>query len=40
MIAIEGKLAREVQHIRQWVQYYDGPITGEYDLRPEKPYAT
>lgn len=31
MIAIEGDLAREVQQILQWAQYYDGPITGEYD---------
>ena len=29
MIAIEGDLAREVQHILQWAGYYDGPITGE-----------
>jgi uncharacterized Ntn-hydrolase superfamily protein len=31
MVAIEGDLAREVQHILQWAGYYDGPITGEYD---------
>jgi len=31
MISIEGDLAREVQHILQWANYYDGPITGEYD---------
>jgi len=31
MIAIEGDLAREVQHILQRAGYYDGPITGEYD---------
>jgi uncharacterized Ntn-hydrolase superfamily protein len=31
MVAIEGDLAREVQHILQRAGYYDGPITGEYD---------
>jgi uncharacterized Ntn-hydrolase superfamily protein len=31
MVAIEGEIAREVQHILQWAGYYDGPITGEYD---------
>jgi uncharacterized Ntn-hydrolase superfamily protein len=36
MIAIEGELAREVQHILQWAQYYDGPITGEYDAPTRK----
>lgn len=36
MIAIEGDLAREVQHILQWAQYYDGPITGEYDAPTRK----
>ncbi len=36
MIAIEGDLAREVQHILQWARYYDGPITGEYDAPTRK----
>ena len=36
MIAIEGDLAREVQHILQWAGYYDGPITGEYDAPTRK----
>jgi uncharacterized Ntn-hydrolase superfamily protein len=36
MIAIEGDLAREVQQILQWAQYYDGPITGEYDAPTQK----
>ena len=36
MIAIEGNLAREVQHILQWAQYYDGPITGDYDAPTRK----
>jgi uncharacterized Ntn-hydrolase superfamily protein len=36
MIAIEGDLAREVQQILQWAQYYDGPITGEYDASTRK----
>jgi uncharacterized Ntn-hydrolase superfamily protein len=31
MVAIEGELAREVQQILQWADYYDGPITSEYD---------
>ena len=36
MIAIEGKLAREVQQILQWAGCYDGPITGEYDAPTRK----
>jgi uncharacterized Ntn-hydrolase superfamily protein len=36
MIAIEGKLAPEVQQILQWAGYYDGPITGEYDAPTRK----
>jgi len=36
MIAIEGDLAREVQQILQWAQYYDGPLTGEYDAPTRK----
>ncbi|TEU16763.1 MAG: DUF1028 domain-containing protein [Anaerolineales bacterium] len=36
MIAVEGDLAREVQQILQWAQYYDGPITGEYDAPTRK----
>jgi uncharacterized Ntn-hydrolase superfamily protein len=36
MIAIEGDLVREVQQILQWTQYYDGPITGEYDAPTRK----
>jgi uncharacterized Ntn-hydrolase superfamily protein len=31
MIAIEGELAREVQHILRQAGFYDGPITGQYD---------
>jgi uncharacterized Ntn-hydrolase superfamily protein len=31
MVAIEGKLAREVQQILRWAGYYDGPMTGRYD---------
>jgi uncharacterized Ntn-hydrolase superfamily protein len=36
MIAVEGYLAREVQQILQWAQYYDGPLTGEYDAPTRK----
>ena len=36
MVAIEGDLAREVQHILQLAGYYDGPITGEYDAPTRK----
>jgi uncharacterized Ntn-hydrolase superfamily protein len=36
LVKIEGELAREVQHILQWAQYYDGPITGEYDAPTQK----
>ncbi len=36
MIAIEGELVREVQHILQWAEFYDGPITGEYDAPTRK----
>jgi uncharacterized Ntn-hydrolase superfamily protein len=36
MIAIEGELAREVQHILKWAKFYDGPITGEYDAPTRK----
>jgi uncharacterized Ntn-hydrolase superfamily protein len=36
MIAVEGELAREVQQILQWAQFYDGPITGEYDAPTRK----
>jgi len=36
MVAIEGDLAREVQHILQWAGYYDGPTTGEYDAPTRK----
>jgi uncharacterized Ntn-hydrolase superfamily protein len=36
MVAIEGELAREVQQILQWAQFYDGPITGEYDAPTRK----
>jgi uncharacterized Ntn-hydrolase superfamily protein len=36
LVKIEGELAREVQHILQWAQYYDGPITGEYDAPTRK----
>ena len=31
MAEIEGDLARELQQILRWANYYDGPITGEYD---------
>lgn len=31
MVAIEGELAREVQHILQWAGYYEGPVSGAYD---------
>jgi hypothetical protein len=36
MVAIEGELAREVQHILRWAGYYDGPISGEYDPATRK----
>jgi uncharacterized Ntn-hydrolase superfamily protein len=36
MAAIEGGLAREVQHILRWAGYYDGSITGEYDAPTRK----
>jgi len=36
LVKIEGELAREVQHILQWAQYYDGPITGKYDAPTRK----
>lgn len=36
MVAIEGDLAREVQHILQWARYYDGLTTGEYDAPTRK----
>ncbi len=36
MVAIEGDLAREVQHILRWAGYYDGPTTGEYDAPTRK----
>jgi uncharacterized Ntn-hydrolase superfamily protein len=36
MIAIEGELAREVQQILQWAEYYDGPLTGKYDAPTRK----
>jgi len=36
MIAIEGGLAREVQQILQWAEYYDGPLTGKYDAPTRK----
>jgi uncharacterized Ntn-hydrolase superfamily protein len=36
MVAIEGKLAREAQQILTWAGYYDGPISGEYDLPTRK----
>jgi uncharacterized Ntn-hydrolase superfamily protein len=40
MVAIEGELARETQHILQWAGYYDGPITGEYDAPTRKAMST
>jgi uncharacterized Ntn-hydrolase superfamily protein len=40
MVKIEGELAREVQHILQWAQYYDGPITGEYDAPTQRALST
>lgn len=36
MVAIEGKLAREVQCILQWAGYYSDPITGIYDMPTRK----
>jgi uncharacterized Ntn-hydrolase superfamily protein len=36
MVAIEGDLAREVQHILRWAGYYDGPTTGKYDAPTRK----
>lgn len=36
MVPIEGELAREVQRILQWAGYYDGPITGTYDIATRK----
>jgi uncharacterized Ntn-hydrolase superfamily protein len=32
MVAIEGEFLAEIQHILLWAGYYDGPLTGEYDL--------
>ena len=31
MVAIKGELAREAQRILRRANYYEGPITGEYD---------
>jgi uncharacterized Ntn-hydrolase superfamily protein len=36
MVAIKGELARDVQQILQWAGYYDGPISGAYDLPTRK----
>jgi uncharacterized Ntn-hydrolase superfamily protein len=36
MVALEGELAREVQHILRWAEYYDGSMTGEYDAPTRK----
>ena len=38
MVAIEGELAREVQHILQWAGYYDGSVTGAYDAPTRKAF--
>jgi uncharacterized Ntn-hydrolase superfamily protein len=32
MVAVEGETARDVQRILRWSGFYDGPITGEYDV--------
>jgi uncharacterized Ntn-hydrolase superfamily protein len=32
MVTIEGDLAREVQKILRWAGYYEGPMTGRYDV--------
>jgi uncharacterized Ntn-hydrolase superfamily protein len=31
MVAIEGELVGEIQHILQWAGYYDGTLSGNYD---------
>jgi uncharacterized Ntn-hydrolase superfamily protein len=31
MVAVEGEVAREVQQILRWADYYDGALTGDYD---------
>lgn len=36
MVAIEGELAAEIQHILRWASYYDGPLTGTYDAATQK----
>jgi uncharacterized Ntn-hydrolase superfamily protein len=36
MVTIEGELAREVQRILHWAGYYNGPVTGEYDVPTRK----
>jgi uncharacterized Ntn-hydrolase superfamily protein len=36
MVAIEGELVREIQHILQWAGYYDGPLSGKYDMATQK----
>jgi uncharacterized Ntn-hydrolase superfamily protein len=33
LVGIEGDLAGELQQILLWAGYYDGPLTGEYDVR-------
>ena len=39
MAAIEDDLARDLQRILSWANYYDGPITGEYDARTQAALA-
>lgn len=40
MVPVEGELAREVQQILRWAGYYDGPLTGEYDVATRKALST
>ncbi len=36
MVAIEGELAAEIQHILKWAGYYEGPLTGAYDAATQR----
>jgi uncharacterized Ntn-hydrolase superfamily protein len=40
MVAIEGEIARQVQHILRWAGHYDGPITGAYDVPTRAALST
>ena len=36
MVAIEGELVEEIQHILQWAGYYEGPLSGNYDAATQR----